>query len=150
MTRRDQLPPPPLPGARRAFTLIESIMAVVVISIMVPPTLVLIRDAQIRRASPILASRARWLASEKLEDVIADRHSTTRGWTYLVNGSYPTENPVNGFANFSRSVAVAETGPNLITAGTGYKKITVTISWVDPRNGAASFDLATVLADFTP
>lgn len=131
------------------FTLIESIMAVVVISVMVPPTLVLIRDAQVRRASPILASRARWLATEKLEDIIADRHSTTRGWTYIGNASYPSESPVNGFANFSRTVTVTETGADLATSGTGYKRVTVTITWIDPRRGAASLNLATVLTDYS-
>ncbi|MBL8744836.1 MAG: type II secretion system protein [Phycisphaerae bacterium] len=134
---------------RSAFTLIESIMAVVVISIMIPPTLVLIRDAQVRRASPILASRARWLATEKLEDVIADRHSATRGWTYLTNASYPAETPVNGFAQFSRSVSIVQTGHDLATSGTGYKRVTVTVSWMDPRHGSATLSLATVLTDFS-
>ncbi len=134
--------------SRRAFTLIESIMAVLVIAVMVPSTLVLIRDAHVRRASPVLASRARWLASEKLEDVIADRNSTTRGWSYVQDASYPAENPVNGFANFSRSVAIVETGPDLITSGTGYKRVTVTVTWTDPRRGTSSFSLATAVADF--
>lgn len=141
MTRRNR--------SRRAFTLIESIMAIVVIAIMVPPTLVLIRDAHTRRASSILASRARWLASEKLEDVIADRNSTARGWAYVINASYPVENSVNGFASFSRTTSVSETAADLVTAGTGYKTITVTISWLDPRGGSESLSLATVLTDLS-
>jgi Tfp pilus assembly protein PilV len=144
MTRRNS------PVTRRGLTLIEAIMSLVVISITVPTTLVLIRDSQVRRASPILASRARWLAGEKLEDVIADRHSTTRGWSYLAAGNYPAESPVSGFAAFSRSVAIAETAADLVTAGTGYKTITVTVTWIDPRSGSKSLTLASVLTDYTP
>jgi prepilin-type N-terminal cleavage/methylation domain-containing protein len=133
----------------RGFTLIESIMAVVVVSLVVPSTLVLIRDAQVRRASPILASRASWLITEKLEDIAADRFSATRGWAYVTDGSYPDENPVNGFANFNRSVSIVETEDDLATPGTGYKRVTATVSWIDPRYGSASLSLSTVLADFT-
>lgn len=125
-------------------------MSLVVVSITVPSTLVLIRDSQVRRASPILASRARWLAGEKLEDVVADRHSTTRGWAYVAAGNYPAEGSVAGFAAYARSVAIVETAADLVTAGTGYKTVTVTVTWVDPRNGSQSLALATVLTDYTP
>lgn len=134
----------------RGFTLIEAIVTILIVSVMVPPTLVLIRDSQTRRAAPILASRARWLAGEKLEDIIADRHSTTRGWDYIMNASYPSENPVNGFANFSRAVTITEAGPDLVTPGAGYKRATVTVTWMDPRSGQATLSLSTILTDFTP
>lgn len=144
--------PSPLSEAsgRRAFTLIEAVAALVIVAVMVPPTLVMIRDAHTRRASPTLASRARWLASEKLEDIIADRHSTTRGYDYVSNVSYPAENPVAGFAAYSRTVSVVETGSDLVSAGSGYKRISVTVSWTDPVRGPSSLSLSTVVCNFTP
>ena len=63
----------PRPSAPRALTLVEALVAIVVVAIAAPPMLLAMRDASLRRATPILADRARWLASEKLEDLIADR-----------------------------------------------------------------------------
>lgn len=119
-----------------------------IVSVMVPPTIMVIRDAQIRRAGVTMASRARWLASERLEDVIADRHSTTRGYPYAVNGNYPAEAAIAGFAGFSRSVVIVQTGPDLVTPGAGYKVITVTVSWMDPFRGTVSLPLSSVVTDY--
>src|ERR1043165_5168889 len=108
------------PGLRRrGFTLIESIAAIIILTIAVPPLLWAIRQGHFQRVNPMMASKARWLATEKLEDIIADRHSTTRGYTYLTVGNYSTESPVSGFTGFTRSVSFTETGPDLVTAGTG-------------------------------
>lgn len=133
---------------RRGFTLIEAIAAMVILSIGVPPILWAVRDAQVRRAGPILASRARFLATEKLEEVIADRHSTTRGYAWVNSSRYPPESPVPGFPGFTRSVAVAETAADLVSAGAGYKKITVTVSWTNPWTGAQSMAVSTVVTDY--
>ena len=74
---------------RRGFTLIESIAAVVILAIAVPPMMFAVRDAHVQRVNPMLVSKARWLATEKLEDVIADRHCDSRGFDYLTGGNYP-------------------------------------------------------------
>jgi prepilin-type N-terminal cleavage/methylation domain-containing protein len=134
----------------RAFTLIESIVSVVILATATPAMIWAVREAHLDRVSPVLASRARWLATEKLEDIIADRHSTTRGYTYLVNGNYTAEASISGYAGFTRSVAFAETGADLVTAGTGYKKATVTVGWTDARGSARSLAISTVLTDYTP
>lgn len=130
------------------FTLIEAISSIVILTIALPPMLWAIRDSHVRRVNPMMSSKARWLAAEKLEDIIADRHSTTRGYSYLVAGNYPAENPVSGFIGFTRSVAFAETGADLVTAGTGYKRATVTVSWTDATATARSLSLSTVVTDY--
>jgi type II secretory pathway pseudopilin PulG len=131
-----------------AFTLIEAIIAIVILSVAMPPMLWAIRDSQTSRVSPILTSRARWLATEKLEDVIADRHSTTRGYSYVVSGNYAAEPTITGFPGFSRSVAITESGAAFVTGGTGYKLITVTVSWTDARAQSRSLALSTVVTDY--
>jgi len=132
------------------FTLIEAIIAIVVMSIAVPGMFWAIRDAQRERVDPVQVSRARWLASEKLEDIIADRNSGTRGWSYVVGGNYPAEGSVAGFAGFSRSVSIVETGASLSGAGTGYKTVTVTVGFVDGKGASRTLSLATVVTDYTP
>ena len=62
---------------RRGFTLIETIAAIVILAIALPPMLFAIRDAHVQRVNPVLVSQARWLATEKLEDILADRHSAS-------------------------------------------------------------------------
>ena len=135
--------------SHRGFTLIEAIACVVMLAILIPPTLWAMREGHKQRINPVLASRARWLATERIEDIIADRHSATRGYAYLASGNYPAEASITGFAGFSRSVAFTETGVNLVTPGTGYKRVTVTVSWTDAGGSARSLALSTVVTDYS-
>ena len=57
---------------RRAFTLIEAIIAMVVLSIAVPATLALIHDATVARAETTTSTRAAWLGSMLIEQILAD------------------------------------------------------------------------------
>ncbi len=138
--------------ARRAhrpgFTLIESIAAVVILSIAVPSMLWAVRDAGSQRIAPSRTSVARWLATEKLEDIVADRHSLTRGYGYVVDANYPAEAAVAGFTGYGRSVAIAETAADLVSMGVGYKRVTVTVTWTDPLKGARTLNIATVVTDY--
>ena len=130
------------------FSLIEAVVVLVVLAVAVPASMIAIRDATVQRSSAALAARARCLAVEKIEDVIADRHSTTRGWSFLMAGNYPVESTISGYAGFARSVSVVETGASLSGGGTGYKTVTVTVAWSDPRRGPTSLNLVTVLTDY--
>ena len=132
----------------RAFTLVEALLAVVVLSVALPPMLWALREAHAARIAPIRASTARWLAVEQLEDIIADRHSETRGYSYIVQANYPGEPAVPGFAAFARQVEITETGADLASAGAGYKRVTVTITWTDPSAAPQSLAIATVLTDY--
>jgi hypothetical protein len=133
---------------RRSFTLIEAVAAIVVLTIAIPPMLWSLRQAHTQRVSPAMASTARWLATEKLEDVIADRHSTTRGYGYVTASNYPTEGSVSGFAGYSRGVSISETGPDLSSAGSGYKRITVSVSYTDATDTARTLSIATIVTDY--
>lgn len=133
---------------RRALTLLEVVCAVVLIGISAPALLTAVRDATVRRASAQQQITARWLACEKLEDITADRHSATRGWSYITSANYPAESTVTGFAAFSRTTTITDTGVDLTTAGTGYRKVTVTVTYPDARLGTRSITIATVLTDY--
>lgn len=134
----------------RGFSLIETVVAIVILSVALPAMLWTVREAHVQRVNPMLLSTARWLVVEKLEDVIADRHSTTRGYAYLVAGNYPAENPVAGYPAFSRSVSFNETLADLVTSGAGYMNITVEIGWTDGLGTARTLSIATVLTEYTP
>jgi prepilin-type N-terminal cleavage/methylation domain-containing protein len=135
-------------GSRSGFTLMETIAAIVIMAVAVPPMLYTVRQAHAQRINPVLASKARWLATERLEDVIADRHSATRGYDYLITANYADETPVAGFAAFTRTVAFTETLADLSTPGDGYKRVTVSVSWTDSGGTARSLSIATVVTEY--
>jgi prepilin-type N-terminal cleavage/methylation domain-containing protein len=130
---------------RTGFTLVESIAALVILTIAIPPMLFAVRQAQYHRVNPIMAAKARWLITEKLEDIIADRASTTRGYSYVISANYPAENPVSGYAGFTRSVAISETAADLSSSGAGYKRVTVTVDWTDATGIARSMAIGTII-----
>jgi prepilin-type N-terminal cleavage/methylation domain-containing protein len=137
---------------RTGFTLIETVAAIVMLAIAVPPMLNALREGHTQRVNPVLASTARWLAVERLEDIIADRHSGTRGWSYLVPGNYGAESPVTGFTGFDRTVTLTEYQADLSTADTdgGYMVVDVAVSWTDATATARTLTVTTVVTEYTP
>lgn len=132
------------------FTLIETIAAIVLVAVALPPMMWSIREAHAERANPVLASRARWLAVSKLEDVIADRNSTTRGYAYLLVGNYLAEPTIPGSPGFSRAVTLNETLADLSTPGAGFMIATVSVSWTDAQNVFRTLNVSTVLTEYIP
>jgi hypothetical protein len=109
-----------------------------------------IQGAHARRVDPVQASRARWLAVEKLEDVIADRHSASRGYVYLDAANYPTETELVDFQGFQREVRFAETTADLSnpSAGGGFMTVTVRVTWNNTKGEAMDLEVSTVLTAY--
>ena len=132
----------------KAFTLIEAIAAIVLLSVAVPSMTWGVRDAVIRRTDPIKLTKARWLLAERMEQIIADRHSTSRGYDYCVNAVYPAEGSVSGFSGFSRSTSISAINTNVGT--TGWKMATVTVTYIDGVGVARTISLSSILTNYTP
>jgi len=130
------------------FTLIETIAAVVILAIAIPPILIAIHDSHSKRANPILALKARWLVEEKIEDIIADRHSASRGYDWLVPGNYPDENSIAGFPGFARSVTLSETSADLATQGEGYMRVHVEVTWTDSQGEERTLAVETIVTEY--
>lgn len=130
------------------FSLIEAIIAIVILSVAVPAMFWAVRDAADRRAEPVMLARARWLAAEKLEDIIADRHSAGRGFSHIMTAHYPAEETVDGFPAFAREVEIVERGVDLLTPGVGYKIATVRVTYPIARGRMKTFELATVVTEY--
>jgi prepilin-type N-terminal cleavage/methylation domain-containing protein len=134
---------------RRGFTLIEAVISIVILTVAIPPMLWSISQAQKQRVTPMKVSKARWLAVEKLEDIIADRHSSTRGYGYLTAANYPAEATITGSPGFTRSVSFTETTANLSTAGAGYMKATVNVTFTDGTGTSRTVSISTILTNYS-
>jgi len=136
-------------GAGAGFSLIEAVCCIVLLAVGVPGLVWGMARVQDTRALVASAVKARFLAEERLEDVLADRHSDTRGYIYVVAGNYPAEATIAGMPGFARTTSVVESGPTLSGAGTGFKRVTVSVNWPD-RGVTRSFVLSTLVTDYTP
>ncbi|MFG0283451.1 MAG: prepilin-type N-terminal cleavage/methylation domain-containing protein [Phycisphaerales bacterium JB039] len=134
----------------RGFTLTEVVAALVILAVGVPPAMWALREAALRRANPVLTTRARWLASARMEQIIADRHSPLRGYDFLQSDNYPDESAVSGAPMFARTVEFDETGPDLVTAGTGFMTVRVRVQWNDAIGQPRELELATLLTEYAP
>ncbi len=144
-----------MPSARpRGFTLIETVAAVVILAVAIPPMLWAVSEAHMQRANPLLASRARWLVIEKFEDVVADRHGLGF-YDAALDPGVTNEIPIAGFPAYNRTVTISlEHGAWdnagqvwLIPAG-GYKTITVAVDWTDAGGDARTLSISTVVTDY--
>lgn len=126
------------------FTLIELVAAVVLLGIAVPPVLAFLAQSGVKGVFPERQTAAYFLAIEKLEEVIADRHSPNRGFGHLTAANYPAETLPDGF---TRRVDFLEVRPgNFARAqtGSGCLRISVTVSYGNP---AGSCRIAYVACD---
>jgi Tfp pilus assembly protein PilV len=132
--------------ARRGISLIETMMAVVVLAAAAPPMLAAIASVQRSRADAVRISTARWLAAERMEDILADRHSASRGFSWVTGAQYPAESPVASFAQFARSVSIV----NPVINGSpdaGVKLVTVTVTFTKWNGTPQTVVLTTLLAN---
>ncbi|MFN7396876.1 MAG: type II secretion system protein, partial [bacterium] len=114
---------------RRAFSLIDTLAAIVLISVAAPLMLLAIGQSTLRRATATQAITARWLLSEKLESITADRHSTTRGYTYLTTTNYPAEAPVAVYRIINRHTKITTPTAHKTTASDPHQTLTHKVTW---------------------
>ena len=120
---------------QRGFTLIEIIITIVLLAILTSGLMAMFTTYSKSNGNPSVITQSTELAQEKMEEIIADKNNSARGFSYVANANYPPENPVSGFSNFSRSVNISYVNPaaslNTGVAGpTNYKNVTVTVSFI--------------------
>ncbi len=128
---------------RRGFTLIETVISVVIILVGVIGLFTVITNSIAARNAPQsfeIAAGAQYV-QEGLERVYADRRNPDRGFDYIIPGNHaadPTP-PLNGF---TRTWTVEPWGGQ---PQTEYRQVTVTVS----RNGRVVATGALLVAAYT-
>jgi prepilin-type N-terminal cleavage/methylation domain-containing protein len=159
-------------GIRRGFTLVESIIVVVVVALLVPPSVSMLQSAQTSRVDSANTLRASVLAGAVMEQVIADASSpaASLGMAAFAAPSTYTDTATTGLKarlaavtsayqaqglTWSLSIGglVSKTGTaNADSAQNIYRAVTVTVTWNSARAGVGSrsYALTTLVTDLTP
>lgn len=130
---------------RRSATIIETVAAIIILSVALPPLLSAYAEASIQSVGPYQQSIASMLAIERMEEIIARRYRGTDGYDAVTTSNFPAESPIAGFPTFDRTVTVSFVNADLSGAGSdqGYKLVKVGVS----GNGA-DIEIERVFADF--
>ncbi|MFQ5863945.1 MAG: prepilin-type N-terminal cleavage/methylation domain-containing protein [bacterium] len=122
------------------FTLIEVILIIVVLSIAIPSLMQLISSTLVNSNQSVIISQAIVYAQEKMEEIISDKKSPTKGYDWVITpGNYPSDVPSNGF---TRTVLIEAAGR--IYNGIPYAFVQVKIS----HNEIPDIKLTTWLTDY--
>lgn len=140
----------------KAFSLLESVLAMLIIG---AGFIAVTKSFGGTGQSTVLAEQtvvAINLASEALERIAAQRDNAGYAATLVsINSGVYTQNPVSGFSAYSISTTATEVSgsssalPDSFTtaqSGSGYARITVTVTWNSTRN---SVKLETLIAEYS-
>ncbi len=122
---------------RRALSLVEVVFAIVILALAVPPLLVQVGVGAQQQQAALIQTNLVQIANERLNDVLADHANPLRGYTYLVDASYPVDNAPRGLAGYTLRTELREvSGADYISplAGSGLKRCRITVS--GPQNQA--------------
>jgi prepilin-type N-terminal cleavage/methylation domain-containing protein len=127
------------------FTLIETVITLVVLSIAVVGVLSVFTTGMRGSANPVIVDQAVQLAQEKMDTIVGDRINAGRGYSFIIPASYGADVPVTGF---NRSVNIfcvtsADLNTNAGAPGasgcaSGYTHVTVTVA--NAAMGSVSLD----------
>lgn len=155
---------------RAGFTLVEAVIAIVVLSIAVPATMAMIRDATVARADSTLTSRALWLGSAVSEQILADAASDDPelGMEGFENQSAYLQSGTSGLYDRLEPVAAdyahhgilyeVSIGPLVSEDGTAsgdpaldiYRQIGVEVLWTNASGDNKTMPLSFLVTDLTP
>ncbi len=136
---------------RAAVTIIELVMAIVIMSIALPPMMASFADSSRQSIRPSNATVASFLAIDKMEEIVARRYQGTDGYAQI-DSIAGTESSIPDFPLFSRTILIEKVSIDYATGAittslgeTGYKRARVSVGW---NGGAERMVIEHLFADF--
>lgn len=134
----------------KGFTMIEATLGTLILSISLFTAILFLNTSTVASANIDFRVIATQLASEQIEEIVADNQIQPTQYNYITNSNYPLEqmNYQTTPNFFERRTNIVEVADDLSTpqAGNGLKKVDVTVKW-----GPALLQkvtLTTVVADY--
>ncbi|HEX2837653.1 MAG TPA: prepilin-type N-terminal cleavage/methylation domain-containing protein [Phycisphaerales bacterium] len=153
---------------RRAFTLLEALVVIIVLAIAIPPTVAFLDQSAAQRADAINTQRATTLAQCVMESVLADVNSTSPGLGYAALADINTyvDSPTTGLRvraadatdlytdigmsySVTASAPVSSTGASTGNAATDlFRTVTVTVSFPSAQQSSpVSISMSALVTD---
>lgn len=133
---------------RRAFTLIELILTIVILAIGLFGVMIVFDNTTRAAMEADLKVTAVELGRERLEGIIADK--VFRGYSYISLANYPAAESLTGtYDRYQRRLNIFEVSPQDLStpvSGSGYKRIEVTVRWGE--RVTQQVGLSTVVAEY--
>ncbi len=127
---------------QQGFTILDVIFAVVILGVGLSGMTTLFSNINKNSGTNQMILSATQLAQEKLEEMsLAKKYN---GYSYINTTNYPTsaeDLTASGFAGWTRTTTITEVQESdLSTAqvGSGYKKVSVTVTWTGGSSKALS------------
>lgn len=150
----------------QGFTLIEAVLALVVLSISLPPALVLMSDGARAKADAVQVERAVWLATAVMEHIAADVASSdpALGFSSLADANTYLGTPTTGltarlalidtfYQGFGLTYIIAisdmvsQSGSAMGDSTVDvYRIVTVTVSWMG-AHGSVDFPVSRMVTE---
>jgi len=118
-------------STRRGLSLVEVVMAIVILGLAVPPLLFQLSVGAEQQGAVLIQQNLTQLAGERLWEVFADHADPTRGYGYIVSASYPMETAPRGLAGYARQTTIREVSPtDHVTPqpGSGIKRFQIVVT----------------------
>ena len=112
---------------KRAFSLIELILVMIILSIGLTTLLLVLRHSVTQSTNTHFYTVANWLCQEKIEEILSDRRDN--GFGYILEKNYRDEEP---FLTYTRTTEIYYVNLNNLNRerrrATAYKRIKVSVN----------------------
>jgi prepilin-type N-terminal cleavage/methylation domain-containing protein len=115
----------------RGLSLIEVVLAIIILGLAVPPLLFSISAGAKQQQSTMIEQNLVQLASERLWAISAQHADPTRGYAAITAATYPNETAPRAMTGYTRRTEIREVSPSDYTTSqpaSGIKRFRVTVT----------------------
>jgi len=122
---------------RRALSLIEVVLAIVILGLAVSPLAVQLTVGARQQAAALIQQNLTQLASERMWEIAADHAHPSRGYSYITEKAYPDETAPRGLNGYTRQTVIREVSPTDYVSqktGSGIKRVRIVVTGPEKRS----------------